>query len=386
MRFLFRWQHVEEDRRAEGLEGLAAITRQLEGFEMPAVAWEGDVLPLRTGGYSPELLDALCLSGRLLWARLSLPNGTASFTSGLLRTSPIALLLRSNSDAWLPSRSGEQDLVLSPVSADVHRVLSERGACFFHELVGMASLLPARVEDALSELVALGLVTADSFAGLRALLTPDRHRSTLQWRDAAPYSIETAGRWSSLRRSSPAAAPLPHGDGSVEKRALTLLERYGVVFRRVLARETSAPSWRDLVRVYRRLEARGEIRGGRFVAGFAGEQFARPEAVGMLRAVRRQEPPSQAYAISAADPLNLTGIITPGERVPALAGNRILYRGGVPLAALTTGTVCWLANLPETEKPHLERMLTRRHVLPQLRPYLRNRRSARRPSQPQTQH
>jgi ATP-dependent Lhr-like helicase len=386
MRFLFRWQHVEEDCRADGLEGLAAIARQLEGFEMPAVAWEGDVLPLRTRSYSPELLDALCLSGRLLWARLSLPNGSASFTSGLLRSSPIALLLRTNSDAWLPSHIGAQDVVLSPGAADIHRVLSERGACFFHELVGLASLLPARVEEALSELVALGLVTADSYGGLRALLTPDRHGSTTQRRNANAYSIETAGRWSSLRRAAPAASALPHGDGSIENRALTLLDRYGVVFRRVLTRETNAPSWRDLVRVYRRLEGRGVIRGGRFVAGFAGEQFALPEAVAKLRAVRRQEPQSHAWVISAADPLNLSGIITPGERIPALAGNRIVYRGGVPVAALRTGTVSWLANLPESDMPQLERMLTRRHVPPQLRPYLRNRRPTRRSPQPQTQH
>jgi len=265
------------------------------------------------------------------------------------------------------------------------RVLQERGASFFHEIVAAARLLPAQVEQALGELVALGRVTADSFAGLRALLTPANDRRNGghgRRRKAAVYTVESAGRWSLLahRSADDDAMPSPskRDDPRLELRARTLLQRYGVVMRRLLERETAAPSWRDLVLVFRRLEARGEIRGGRFVNGFAGEQFALPEAVTMIRAVRREQPTGRLAALSAADPLNLIGTITPGERVPALATNRVLFRDGLPIGVLEAGDIRWLERTGEEQQRELERTLVRRSMPPQLRAYLRANRNPRR--------
>jgi len=389
MRFLLRWQHVEEGTHVAGMEGLAAVVSQLQGFELPAAAWEGDVLPARVEAYAPELLDMLCLSGRIAWGRLSLPAGSG--TSGPLRTSPMTLLQRSDAAAWLDGVARTDEPALSTHTADVLRVLTGHGASFFHEIVGMTRLLPAQVEQSLGELVALGRVSADSFAGLRALLTPSADRRPAgngRRRRAVVYSVDTAGRWSVLQRSAAAGdvqrtSVARRDDPAVERRARALLQRYGIVMRRLIDRETAAPSWRDLVLVYRRLEARGEIRGGRFVAGFAGEQFALPEAVTLIRAVRREGPVGRLTALSAADPLNLTGTIVPGERVPALTGNRVLFRDGVPIASLEAGTVRWLIRIDEADQPELERTLVRRSVPPQLRAYLRTNRNPRRVTTPQ---
>jgi ATP-dependent Lhr-like helicase len=382
MRFLFRWQRAEEGERAAGLEGLAGVIAQLEGFELPAVAWEGDVLPARCESYTPELLDMLCLSGRVTWGRLSAPNGPG--LSGPLRTSSMSLLLRADAAAWLEDTAAEDAAALQTNTAEVLRVLEQRGALFFHEIVGATRLLPAQVEQSLGELAALGRVTADSFAGLRALLTPSSDRrggNGSRRRKPVLYNVETAGRWSLLPRGLTRDAGVRldrRDDPSIQARARALLHRWGVVMRRVLQRETAAPSWRDLVLAYRRLEARGEIRGGRFVSGFAGEQFALPEAVSQLRSVRREEPKGRLTAIAAADPLNLSGIVTPGERIPALATNRILYRDGVPVAAVVASEIQWLVRPNETDMRALEQALVRRKVPPQLRAYLRANRNPRR--------
>ncbi len=224
-------------------------------------------------------------------------------------------------------------LPLSHSGRAVLDVLDDRGASFFGDLVNATGLLRTEVEKGLGELVAWGLVTSDSFAGLRALLVPSDRRRPLggggfrRRGRVAPFGVETAGRWSRVQRG----VPLPE-DQVAEAVAWQLLRRYGVVFRRLVARETLLAPWRDILRVYRRLEARGEIRGGRFVGGFSGEQYALPEAVGLLRAVRREEAEGELVAVSGADPLNLVGIITPGDGVAGLATNRILYRDGIPIA------------------------------------------------------
>jgi ATP-dependent helicase Lhr and Lhr-like helicase len=269
----------------------------------------------------------------------------------------------------------------------VYDILTQRGALFFHELTAECGLLPTQVEAALAELVAAGLATADSFAGLRALLVPEHRRAPLSGttthrgtthrrrsRVAAP-TVAGAGRWSLLR-------PTPAED-AVTLRALALLRRYGVVFRRMLAREAGAPTWRELVMVYRRLEARGEIRGGRFVAGMAGEQFALPEAVGLLRATRRSPLTQTTTVVSAADPLNLVGIVTPEpERVAASPRNRILFRDGVAVAAFEAGQVRLLAELDGVDEQELRRILSRPVAVPApaLRAYLRPAKSGRRRS------
>jgi ATP-dependent Lhr-like helicase len=379
MRFLFAWQRIDPEHRMAGVEGLAAVIAQLEGFEVPAGAWESDVLSSRCEEYDPALLDTLCLMGRVAWARLS--PGTAS--AGPIRTTPIALLLREHSDDWQSDGTERAGYRLSSSAQSVQQVLERRGALFFPELVASSGLLPTQVEHALGELAGLGLVTSDSFAGLRALITPSSKRKPLtgarRRHRTVPFGIESAGRWSRFGRAggrygrteveptgNVTALP-PYRLTAVEAQARALLRRYGVVFKRLLAREPNPPAWRDLLLVYRRLEARGEIRGGRFVAGMSGEQFGLPEAVGLLRAIRRGEHSGKLISLAAADPLNLTGIVTPGERIPAQGGNRILYRDGTPVAALDGGMIRSLDASTEELSTEQAQVLVRKPITPALR-------------------
>jgi len=344
LRFLTHWQHVAGEDRLRGAEGLAAAVEQLEGFEIAAAAWEHDVLPARVADYGAEQLDGLCVSGRVAWGRLT-PGAKAP-----LRTSPVALLLREHLGAW---KTASQSIDLSSEAQAVRQTLEKRGASFFRELAAATGLLPAFLERALAELAGAGVVTADSFAGLRALLAaPEKRRGR----------VEQAGRWSLFDSVS--------NEFSIENVARTLLKRYGVVFRGVLQRESQLPPWRELVRVYRRLEARGEIRGGRFVAGFGGEQFAAPDAVGRLRAVRKLERPGELVLVSAADPLNLVGILTPDARVPAVYRNRILLQDGRPIAALEGGEVRRIAD-SSLEDSEMKTMLARRSLRHPPLPHLR---------------
>jgi len=360
MRFLLAWQHLSEADRLEGEAALEAVLAGLEGFEAPAAAWEGDLLPARIRDYEPGWLDALCLSGRYLWLRRSSPSPELERRLGPVRTTPVALLSRRDRGPWLElaTRAPVDALALSSASRRVLEALAAQGALFFDELVAETGLLRTQVEGALGELAAAGLVTSDSFAGLRALLLPSDRRRPIagarRRRRAPAIGLEDGGRWSWITGpAAPASARLPgsrFGEAAVEHAARALLRRYGVVAKRLLAREQALPPWRDLVRVYRRLEGRGEIRGGRFVAGLAGEQYATPEAVGRLREVRKQARTGELVSLSGADPLNLVGLLTPGPRLPALAGNRVLYRDGAPVALLAGREVQFLERLaPETE-------------------------------------
>jgi ATP-dependent Lhr-like helicase len=351
MRFLFAWQRVDPEHRAAGLEGLASVVEQLDGFEVPAAAWESDVLAARVEEYDPALLDTLSLTGRVRWAAGRRGGGAAP----PIRSTPVALFAREHAGDR-PAESPE----LSTYAGRVREVLERRGASFFHELTPLSGLLPTQVEQALGELAGLGLVTSDSFAGLRALITPSSKRKPLDGarrrHRTAPFGIESAGRWSLVDRT----AEVP-----VELAARSLLRRYGVVFKRVLAKEAGAPPWRELLQMYRRLEGRGEVRGGRFVSGMSGEQFALAEAVGQLRTMRRQPASGRLVAVGAADPLNLTGIITAGERVAAVARSRVLYRDGVPVLALERGEVTRLA--AGTPTPDMVQALVRKQLTPALR-------------------
>ena len=382
IRFLLDWQHLTPDHRVEGQAGLAGLLEQLEGFEVPAAAWEGEILPARMAEYNPAWLDALCLSGRWSWARLMPPKPGPEIGSSSrpIRSTPIALLQRRNlslwNQLWSPTEDGQ--LRGSSSAQAVDAALNEQGASFFADLVERSGLLRSQVEEALAELVANGSVTADSFTGLRALVTPSSKRPPLtdgkRRRSLAPYSVEDAGRWTKLVRPVHSAGRLSlnglNGDKlGLETLAWILLRRYGVVFRRLLEQE-ELPVWRDLLRVYRKLEARGEIRGGRFVAGFSGEQFALPEAVGLLRAIRRQRPTGVMVSVSAADPLNLVGIVTPGSRVLRVAANRVLYSDGVPVAIREAGEVRFLGDPPSATHWEIRNALIRRPVPPQLRAYL----------------
>ncbi|WP_025129377.1 DEAD/DEAH box helicase [Pseudomonas sp. PH1b] len=343
MRFLFDWQHLSASTQGQGSAMLAQLVNQFEGYPAAASAWDSDLLPARIKDYSPAWLDELCRSGKVVWSRIS--NGKSA--GNALRSTPIVLLPRAQAALWNSLTSSAPHSELSPKAQKVHAVLSQQGALFFDELLHEAHLLRSELETVLQELVGAGLVNADSFAGLRALITPAskrQNRSSRRGRGAFVGGMDDAGRWALLRR---AAHPDPAA--TLEQVAMTLLRRYGVVFWRLLEREADwLPSWRELLRTFHRLEARGEIRGGRFVSGLAGEQFALPEAIPLLREVRRRPCDGSLVAVCGVDPLNLAGTLLPGPKVPALSGNRLVYRDGLPAAADIGGTQhLWLELEPQ---------------------------------------
>ena len=368
LRFLFAWAHVDEETRLEGPDALPVILGALEGFEAPAKAWETEILPARLKGYQASWLDAQCLAGRTSWARLTPPaaangNGRTRHVSPVGST-PIALIERRRTPLWmaLAPVSGA-----TPVSARAQAVLdalNARGALFFDELAETARLLRPQLEEALGELAALGLAASDSFGGLRALLVPSGQRKPpagMKRRGRVlGFDIESGGRWATISRTAPRDSGDASREAAVEYAARTLLARYGVVFWRLLTQEPGwLPPWRDLLRVYRRLEARGEIRGGQFVAGFSGEQFALPDAIGSLREIRRRPGSGEWVSLSGADPLNLIGILTPGQRLSALTANRVVYRDGLPVAALTGGKAQFLTELESADQWEAEKRLVR---------------------------
>jgi ATP-dependent Lhr-like helicase len=392
MRFLFVWQKVAPDHRVQGPESVAAIIDQLEGFEAPAGSWESEILPARVADYDPAWLDALCLSGKLTWLRLSPPRLSPDKVSNSspVRSTPVVLLNRRNVQTWskgFPSPAESTGAQLNTNTEAVHEYLKDHGASFFVDIVAGTNLLPSMVEEGLGELVFRGLVSADSFTGLRALLTPlskTTHREMEKRRRKRRqfYSMDDAGRWVRLHRDNPPAAQsptAPHGSRSdaaaidrdtIEAIAWKLLQRYGVVFRKILDRESITVPWRDLLRVYRRLEARGEIRGGRFVGGFSGEQFASTEAVQLLRSIRRALLEGMMISLSAADPLNLQGVIMPGPRLSPSSMNRVLYRDGMPIAVLEAKELRFLVEMSAADQWQARNALLRRDVPPKVRTYL----------------
>jgi ATP-dependent Lhr-like helicase len=300
LRFLAAWQHATPERKLEGPRGVAEVVTKLAGFEIPAASWEASVLPARIHGYRREWLDQLTLSGQVAWGRLW--GGGAS----AIRTTPIALVPREDLSAWTSLAPAADASVLSAGAQASLDAMATHGAMFPQEVAWRTRLLPSQVDEALAELAARGLVTCDSFGGLRALIVPPSRRR---------QPIAVVGRWSLFRRGETADV------ASAAFVAKALLRRTGVVFRRTIEREKQPVPWRDLARVYRQMELRGDVRGGRFVAGFSGEQFALPEAVVLLRKTRRDESSGEPLTVSAADPLNFRGILTPDERVsPATRG------------------------------------------------------------------
>ena len=338
MRFLFRWQHLDPAAKLSGMRGVREVVEQLQAFDLPASAWETDVLPARIAEYDPDWLDGLCLSGAVAWGRLVAPSASADRPrSGPFRTSPLSLFIRADLPTWMALAS-DPDLdgaTLSHYARETLAALRASGPAFHQDLVARTGLLPAQVERGLGELASWGAVTADGMAGLRALILSESERRGRRPRLRAGrrprFTDDTlAGRWALLREGS---VRLGDRDLTVERWARQLLARYGVVVRRLLEREPPLAPWREVVRVLRRLEMRGEVRGGRFLQGASGEQFALPQAVEALRSVRRREPDGSLLAVGAGDPLNLSGVITPGERIPAIPTNVVLYRDGVPVAA-----------------------------------------------------
>jgi ATP-dependent helicase Lhr and Lhr-like helicase len=308
MRFLFAWQHVAPSAHLSGIEGLQQLVAQLDGYEVAANAWERTVLPSRLDHYDPSLLDMLCLAGEVGWARVS----SASSTS-VVSATPIALFLRDNADAWRSLRAESSAITLSEEAQRILETLRTRGALFARDLGNSLG----DNNTAIGELVSAGLIASDAFAGLRALIAASNDRRP-----------SFSGRWSVLEQATMSR------EEAVEMQARTFLRRYGIVFRRLLAREPNAAPWRELSHVYRRLEARGEIRGGRFVNGMSGEQFALPDAIERMREIRREQPDGKLIVISAADPLNLSGILDSAERIRAATNTRIAYRDGVAVSVM----------------------------------------------------
>ena len=326
MRFLFAWQHVDPAHRLTGADGLRAVVERLDGFELPAKAWERVVLPARLDRYDASTLDMLCLTGQAGWSRLS----ASAHGAGTAQSMRVALYLHEHAASWQTLRfadHGERGAIEERLDEGARRVLTmlrSRGASFLRDLIKACELDETSLAHAIVALAARGLVTADAFAGVRAI-----QRALRQQPIAFDRRHELAGRWSATPAGDTASR-----DVAVETQAWALLSRYGLVFRRLLARETNVATWRELTAVYRRLEARGEIRGGRFVTGMSGEQFALPDAVDRLREIRRSGRDGRLITISAADPLNLTGILTSGDRVRAITASRVVYRDGVALAAM----------------------------------------------------
>ena len=367
MRFLARWQRLAPGEQREGPDAVEAVIAQLEGFEAPAIAWETEILPARVAGYEPQWLDDLCRAGRVAWTRLDRPERER--VAGPVRATPVTLVLRRNLGAWasLAPRIEAAELRMSSRARAVLEWLGAHGASFFDEIASGTRLPGSFCEDALGELTAWGLVSCDSFAGLRVLILPSDRRKPVagasRRRRVALFGIEDAGRWSLVRRERSAGFE----PGAVEHAVRALLRRYGVVFWKLLAREADVlPPWRELLMCYRRLEARGEVRGGRFVAGFSGEQFALPDAVGTLRDTRREAAAGALAGVSGADPLNLVGIVVPGPRLPALASNRVLYRDGAAVGVLVGGEAKLLETMPSPQQWELTNLLLRSPAPPGL--------------------
>ncbi|MGJ7521700.1 DEAD/DEAH box helicase [Variovorax sp. LT1P1] len=366
VRFLFEWQHVGAASRVSGPEALSGVLSQLEGYEAPAPLWEAEVLPARVTDYAGAWLDDLCTAGRVLWTRLR-PNATSvegrkGAGSLSLHATPVVLLPRRSAALWTAlAPAPVDDDSLGSRASRVAAHLQQHGACFFDEIAGGTRLLPVEIEEALTELVAKGRVRCDSYAGLRALLVPASKRAsadTRRRRRVPLFGIEDAGRWTLVRPPSASESAAPGSAESIEQVVHVLLRRYGVICWRLLEREPAwLPPWRELVRVCRRLEARGEIRGGRFIAGVSGEQFALPEAVASMRRVRREPHDGAFIALAASDPANLLGVIVNGPKVPRVAGSRVLWRDGVPVASSIAGAVTLLEALDAAEAQAARRAL-----------------------------
>ncbi|MBC8112787.1 MAG: hypothetical protein H7062_00250 [Candidatus Saccharimonas sp.] len=416
IRFLARHHGLLPGTQRGGTNGLFEVIAQLQGLDIPAVAWERDLLPARLDGYEPAWLDELCLTGEVGWGRMFPPvrnPDRAKPMASLTRVAPVSIFLRQDTE-WLTDRAPQPDAEgLSSPAMEVVELLTARGAMFASDILAATRMLPSHLDDVLGELVTRGWLTADGFAGLRTLIAEKkphgraaaRHRAertrttrmalgrwSLRSVEAAKgrqghkgpkleegamasqgvyangISLDGTNTFSPLRPFCPSTSTTPaalqttpdlrdHAKRIAEDWAWQLLRRWGVVFRDLLTREFGTPSWFELLQVLRRLEARGEIRGGRFITGVAGEQFALPDTIRQLRQLRDEVPPQEVLVISAADPLNLIGIVTKHDRIPSTASNRVAYLDGHPVASLQAEEVRWLAAPPGHLKATIEQSL-----------------------------
>jgi ATP-dependent Lhr-like helicase len=354
--YLLEHQHVAEKNRLQGDLGLREIVAQLEGFELPAGVWENKVLAARMQDYDPQWLDHLFLSGELVWGRLRPPKrdekdgpGMAAMTRGM----PMSLALREDLPWLLPDERTDVSNFAGSAGQEILNALQQRGALFFQDLKGLTGLLPTQLEEALCELAALGLVSSDTFAAVRAIDSggkrpPASYRKYLKTK--VHRTTSPIGRWSLFPGGSGSAGASPSRHDQIQRWCKLLLNRYGVLFRDLLARESAAPPWWELVACLRRMELRGEVRGGRFIAGVGGEQFALETAVSRLRDLRDAPPSNDWSLISAADPLNLAGVITAGPRIPAVHKNALVIQRGRCVAAKIAGRIEFLAEIDSSQQ------------------------------------
>ena len=380
LRFLLAWQRVAADARMEGPGAVDSVVAQLEGFEAPAGAWETEILPARLAGYEPHWLDDRCLAGRVAWARLRPRNGRANGGESRatpVRTTPITLLARRHAALWASLSAARRTGRSQPAGASrcrshspTRRVVLRRVGGRHRPVAlpggGGAGRAGRRWPRQLGQLRRIA-----GAAGAVGRAPADRQRASATPHGEIRHGSRRpvgAARRSCAKPDTPASSKAFEQE-AIEHVARTLLQRYGVVFWRLLEREAAwLPPWRDLLRVYRRLESRGDIRGGRFVAGFSGEQFALPDAIGTLREVRRQPAAGNLLSLSGADPLNLVGILTPGPRLAALTGNRLLYRDGLPVALLAAGEVQFLETLDAAGEWEAHKALLRAGRAPSIAP------------------
>ncbi len=374
-------------------ENLRRLLQQLDGITAPATAWESDILPARLPHYDPAWLDQLCISGQVSWGRMLQPReaGSAGKLAGPIKSTPLNIVQRRNLDLWqaLAAQEPCNNEQLSSAAVLLRDILQTHGASFFTDLCRLSGLMAIQAEQALAELVSLGLVTSDNFTGLRALLTPDSHKPKLgsHQRRRAIYGIEDAGRWALLVVGTQAQAAL--NEEQLERLIQIYFSRWGVITRKVLEREQNAPPWRQLLIKLRRLELRGEVRGGRFISGVGGEQFALADTVTALRKQQKSwqerletdtsslpltadSKPRSAlrHIINATDPLNLLGTLLPDKRVPHLSGNRILFEDGLPIAVLEKDEVKLLRNHDSGTHWELQKLLQKKTFPPRLRAYI----------------
>lgn len=373
---------------AESEALLEQVCQLLDGVDAPAASWEGDILPARLSFYDPSWLDKLCSSGRLAWGRYRLTTALSAARAAEkprykkaatpIKNTPISLAARSSLPLWL-KLAGEhaEQTCLGHGAQSVLLVLKDQGASFFHELQQDTGLMPVQVEDALAELVAAGMVTSDTFTGLRALLTPSSQRGSRSRRRGPAYQAADAGRWSLIRRPR-------QFDSLTEEESMALvsiyIKRWGVLSRQILSREVHAPPWRDLLPVLRTMELRGQLRGGRFIAGMGGEQYAHPDDVKPLRKIASDLADQSGgsndweaatyHSLSACDPVNHLSILLPEVKLPRLMRNRVLYKYGIPVAVLEGAKVRHLREIPERFHWSVEQLLRRQEVNPRLRSYL----------------
>ncbi len=366
---------------AEGQALLERSVERLDGTAAPAASWESDIFSARLPFYDPSWLDGLCLSGRVVWGRYSPPATVTAVRKGRqprpapVRTTPITLALREHSPLWrsLSARAEADGIALGSAARTVADDLERHGASFFSDIHQRCGLLPGQLEEALAELVAGGWLSSDSFTGLRALLTPASRRRRGRRGRRPAYSVEEAGRWFLL----PAVGDGEADDAELETLARACLRRWGVLFRGVIERETAQVPWRVMLRVLRRMELRGELRGGRFIAGVGGEQFAAAETVTALRDKARELDGERDYrdaeyhSLCAADPVNPLPLIDPAQRLARQGGNRVLFKDGVPIAVQEGGRQHFLREVPGEHEWALLQLLQRRDPPPQVRAYAR---------------